>query len=243
MILNASYVGLHVFSLRRESPNSDPGRQTHHFWGDSITQTALTESAGKPSPETSILVGIPKKSIGITGLPITLLIYRPWLVFTFLSVICRATVRLLWFYGSGVWFTIVRLRFTKVTSTGHFAYTSLFIFLLDMFRVSNFVTNTLIGCLCSLYSLCSFCRSCILCSYRCLCSLCCFRYLSMFLMFFLIWIVVDGGPANYWLGLVAWAERGCVLYMQLLWMYKDRWQSNMVQATFGHTWIQCEALF
>jgi hypothetical protein len=95
MILNASYVCLHVFSLRRESPNSDPGRQTHHFWGDSITQTALTESAGKPSPETSILVGIPKKSIGITGLPITLLIYRPWLVFTFLSVICRATVRLL----------------------------------------------------------------------------------------------------------------------------------------------------
>jgi hypothetical protein len=31
MILNASYVCLHAFSLRRESPDPDPGRQTPHF--------------------------------------------------------------------------------------------------------------------------------------------------------------------------------------------------------------------
>jgi hypothetical protein len=31
MILNASYVCLHAFSLRRESPDSNPGRRTPHF--------------------------------------------------------------------------------------------------------------------------------------------------------------------------------------------------------------------
>jgi hypothetical protein len=31
MVLNASYVCLHAFSLRRESPDPDPGRQTPHF--------------------------------------------------------------------------------------------------------------------------------------------------------------------------------------------------------------------
>jgi hypothetical protein len=29
--LNASYVCLHAFSLRRESPDPDPGRRTPHF--------------------------------------------------------------------------------------------------------------------------------------------------------------------------------------------------------------------
>jgi hypothetical protein len=38
MILNASYVCLHAFSLRRESPNPDPGRWTPHFWGGSVTE-------------------------------------------------------------------------------------------------------------------------------------------------------------------------------------------------------------
>jgi hypothetical protein len=37
MVSNASYVGLHAFSLRRESPDSDPGRRTPHFWGGSVT--------------------------------------------------------------------------------------------------------------------------------------------------------------------------------------------------------------
>jgi hypothetical protein len=31
MVLNASYVCLHAFSLRRESPDSDPVRRTPHF--------------------------------------------------------------------------------------------------------------------------------------------------------------------------------------------------------------------
>jgi hypothetical protein len=31
MILNASYVCLHAFLLRRESPDPDPGRRTPHF--------------------------------------------------------------------------------------------------------------------------------------------------------------------------------------------------------------------
>jgi hypothetical protein len=31
MILNASYVCLHAFSLRRESPDPNPGRRTPHF--------------------------------------------------------------------------------------------------------------------------------------------------------------------------------------------------------------------
>jgi hypothetical protein len=37
MVLSASYVCLHAFSLRRESPDLDPGRQTPHFLGGSVT--------------------------------------------------------------------------------------------------------------------------------------------------------------------------------------------------------------
>jgi hypothetical protein len=37
MVLNTSYVCLHAFSLRQESPDPDPGRQTPHFWGGSVT--------------------------------------------------------------------------------------------------------------------------------------------------------------------------------------------------------------
>jgi hypothetical protein len=37
MILNVSYVCLHAFSLRRESPDPDPERRTPHFWGGSVT--------------------------------------------------------------------------------------------------------------------------------------------------------------------------------------------------------------
>jgi hypothetical protein len=36
-VLNASYVCLHAFSLRRESPDPDPGRRTPHFCGGSVT--------------------------------------------------------------------------------------------------------------------------------------------------------------------------------------------------------------
>jgi hypothetical protein len=38
MVLNASYVCLHAFSLRRESPDLDPERWTSHFWGGSVTE-------------------------------------------------------------------------------------------------------------------------------------------------------------------------------------------------------------
>jgi hypothetical protein len=37
IVFNASYVCLHAFSLRRESPDLDPGGQISHFWGGSIT--------------------------------------------------------------------------------------------------------------------------------------------------------------------------------------------------------------
>jgi hypothetical protein len=37
MVLNALYVCLHAFSLHRESPDLDPGRQTPHLWGGSVT--------------------------------------------------------------------------------------------------------------------------------------------------------------------------------------------------------------
>jgi hypothetical protein len=40
MVLNASYVCLHAFSLRRESPDPDPGRRTPHFRGGSVTITS-----------------------------------------------------------------------------------------------------------------------------------------------------------------------------------------------------------
>jgi hypothetical protein len=39
MVLNALYVCLHAFSLRRESPDPDPERRTPHFWGGSITRS------------------------------------------------------------------------------------------------------------------------------------------------------------------------------------------------------------
>ncbi len=50
MILNASYVCLHAFSLRRESPDPDPRRRTPHFWGGSVTIFAwkLADNAGVP---------------------------------------------------------------------------------------------------------------------------------------------------------------------------------------------------
>jgi hypothetical protein len=42
MVLNDSYVCLHAFSLRRESPDLDPGRRTPHFWGGSVTHAIGT---------------------------------------------------------------------------------------------------------------------------------------------------------------------------------------------------------
>jgi hypothetical protein len=36
IVLNASYVCLHVFSLRQESPDLDLGRRTPHFKGGSV---------------------------------------------------------------------------------------------------------------------------------------------------------------------------------------------------------------
>jgi hypothetical protein len=37
IVLNDSYVRLHAFSLRQESPDPDPERWTSHFYGGSIT--------------------------------------------------------------------------------------------------------------------------------------------------------------------------------------------------------------
>jgi hypothetical protein len=37
MNLNASYVCLHAFSLRRKSPDPDSGRQTPHLCGGLVT--------------------------------------------------------------------------------------------------------------------------------------------------------------------------------------------------------------
>jgi hypothetical protein len=37
IVLNASYVCLHAFLLRRESLDPDPGRWIPHFWGGSVT--------------------------------------------------------------------------------------------------------------------------------------------------------------------------------------------------------------
>jgi hypothetical protein len=39
MVLNASYVCLHAFSLRRESPDPNSRRRTPHFWGGSVRST------------------------------------------------------------------------------------------------------------------------------------------------------------------------------------------------------------
>jgi hypothetical protein len=36
IVLNASNVCLHAFSLQRESPNLDPARWTPHFWGSYV---------------------------------------------------------------------------------------------------------------------------------------------------------------------------------------------------------------
>jgi hypothetical protein len=41
MVLNASYVCLHAFSLHRESPDPYPGRRTPHFLGGSVTMGNL----------------------------------------------------------------------------------------------------------------------------------------------------------------------------------------------------------
>jgi hypothetical protein len=46
IVLNASYVCLYAFSLHRESPDSDPGRRTPHFWGGSVT-IGRPDSAGE----------------------------------------------------------------------------------------------------------------------------------------------------------------------------------------------------
>jgi hypothetical protein len=57
MVLNASYVCLHAFSLHREPPDPDPGRETPHLGGGSVTiyhlssknlaQNSILETNGK----------------------------------------------------------------------------------------------------------------------------------------------------------------------------------------------------
>jgi hypothetical protein len=48
MILNASYVCLHAFSLHRESPDPDPGRRTAHFWGGFVRIAARLVHLNSP---------------------------------------------------------------------------------------------------------------------------------------------------------------------------------------------------
>jgi hypothetical protein len=55
MILNASYVCLHAFSLRRESPVPDPRRRTPHFWGGFVTHTLITRVSHLRKRETHIV--------------------------------------------------------------------------------------------------------------------------------------------------------------------------------------------
>jgi hypothetical protein len=50
MVLNASYVCLHAFSLRRESPDSDPGR----LMGSTVGSFADQPSARSPVIESTI---------------------------------------------------------------------------------------------------------------------------------------------------------------------------------------------
>jgi hypothetical protein len=54
MVLNASYVCLHAFSLRRESPDPDPERRTPHFWGGSVTVKMTTMMRSKRSPSKGV---------------------------------------------------------------------------------------------------------------------------------------------------------------------------------------------
>jgi hypothetical protein len=49
IVLNASYVCLHTFLFRRESPDLDPGRQTPHFWGGSVTATWASDPYNRRS--------------------------------------------------------------------------------------------------------------------------------------------------------------------------------------------------
>jgi hypothetical protein len=44
IILNASYMCLHAFSLHQESPDLDPGRRTPNFWGGSVTTSIRARS-------------------------------------------------------------------------------------------------------------------------------------------------------------------------------------------------------
>jgi hypothetical protein len=53
MVLNALYVCLHAFSLRRESPDPDSGRRTPYFSGGSVT----SPSALPPLESCLLLVG------------------------------------------------------------------------------------------------------------------------------------------------------------------------------------------
>jgi hypothetical protein len=41
MVLNVSYVCLHAFLLRQESPDPDPGRRAPHFLGGSVAARVL----------------------------------------------------------------------------------------------------------------------------------------------------------------------------------------------------------
>jgi hypothetical protein len=44
MVLNASYVCSHAFSLHRESPDLDPARRTPHFWRGSVIASIRAKS-------------------------------------------------------------------------------------------------------------------------------------------------------------------------------------------------------
>jgi hypothetical protein len=69
MMLNALYVCLHAFSLRRELPNSDPRRRTPHFWVGCVTWrkaqidcTAYTSTSYGPAGPELFVLNVPLNS-------------------------------------------------------------------------------------------------------------------------------------------------------------------------------------
>jgi hypothetical protein len=57
MVLNASYMCLHIFSLRQESPDPDSERWTPHFYGGSVTSslTLILHHHAFPNPHPKYL--------------------------------------------------------------------------------------------------------------------------------------------------------------------------------------------
>jgi hypothetical protein len=63
--LNISYAYLHAFSLHRELPDPDPGRQISYFWGDSVTtNVSLLPRVERKFWEPNFLGGVGERKVG-----------------------------------------------------------------------------------------------------------------------------------------------------------------------------------